>query len=93
MASAIVEESGPLPWLGYASTANDNIELGGNFRLQLSLEAKNVQPRLSCFNAGQKFQAYAVVKLLSNDECLGKTEWYVLTNYTFHMSIYTSWIF
>jgi len=72
----MVQGSAASPWLGYstASTAPENIELGGNFRLQLSLEAKHVHPRMSCLGGGSNFRPYAVVKLLSNDTCLGKTE-------------------
>jgi hypothetical protein len=79
MATAIVQDNSVAAWLGYSnasSTGQESIELGGNDCLQLSLEARHVHPRISCFNAGgSKFQPYAVLKLLSNDACLGKTEW------------------
>lgn len=80
MAAEILEDNSVAPWLGYSSatgyTSQENVELVATYyRVQLSLEANNIHPRMSCFKGGSKFQPYAVLKLLANDLCLGKTEW------------------
>ncbi len=81
-AMAKLEDYDHTAWLGYSSTNHpssilqENIEIGSTtYRLQISLVAQNIHPRMSCFKGGSSFQPYAVLKLLSNDTCLGKTEW------------------